>query len=60
MKKNNINCCVCGSPVDQDENNQTAQEFRPVHGECFDSFENADEYMKYKRSIGVENETGSY
>ena len=53
MKKNNINCCVCGSPVDQDENNQTAQEFRPVHGECFDSFENADEYMKYKRSIGV-------
>jgi len=46
MKKR---CIVCGGEVCPEELNELAPEYKdtPVHGDCFDSFENADDFIQY-------------
>lgn len=42
-------CVVCDDVVEIEEYEQLASEFKPypVHGECFDTFVNADEFLEF-------------
>ena len=44
-------CIVCGDKLTGDEERRLAPEFKPypVHGECFDTFENADDFIEYAK-----------
>ena len=42
-------CVLCNEIVELKEYQQLADEFKPypVHGECFDTFVNADEFLEF-------------
>ena len=42
-------CVVCSDPVSFEEYQSFSQEFKPypAHAECFDTFVNADEFLKF-------------
>ena len=42
-------CIVCKNLINQDEYSSLAPEFKlyPVHFDCFDTFVNADEFLKF-------------
>ena len=46
-----VSCVVCDELVDQDEYEKFGAEFKdyPAHGDCFDSFDDADEFLKFAR-----------
>ena len=45
------NCVVCGKPVPSQELQEVAKEFKPypAHTDCFDSFDNADDFIKFAK-----------
>ena len=45
-------CVVCYSEVSKKELDKLADEFKqyPAHSECFDTFETADEFLKYAKN----------
>ena len=45
-------CVVCNDVVELKEYKQLASEFKPypVHGKCFDTFVNADEFLEFASS----------
>ena len=42
-------CIVCNGILESDEYESLAEDFKPhpVHGECFDTFVNADEFLEF-------------
>ena len=50
-------CVVCNDVVELKEYKQLASEFKPypVHGECFDTFVNADEFLEFASSQAKES-----
>lgn len=44
-----MKCIVCHEKVTNEEYNELAPEFKPypVHGECFDTFTDADEFLEF-------------
>lgn len=48
-----MKCIVCELQINPEELAELAHEFEPypVHRECFDEFENADEFLAYVKSV---------
>ena len=51
-------CIVCNDTVEPEEYKLLASEFKPypVHEECFDTFINADEFLKFASNQTKTNE----
>jgi len=51
-----MKCVICGENLEQEDLANVSSEFKeyPCHNECFDSFENADAFLKHcKHSLRV-------
>ena len=48
-----MKCIICNEKLNSTEYNELADEFKPypVHGDCFDEFEDAEVFLDYARSL---------
>lgn len=50
-----VRCLVCQENLDEADLVQLVDEFKkfPAHPECFDSFENADEFLTFAKQFDI-------